>query len=456
MQKCRAAFTSTFLILPEHKVRAMQRRDFLLTTGLTLGGVLVRPASSLASSASANTPAPSGSDWARVRALFRLSADWIQLSGFFFASHPKPVRDAIEKLRDGLDDNPLMFVEQNTRRLDDEVRAAASEYLGGGPGDVALTDSTTMGLGILYGGVKLTAGQEILTTTHDHYATEIALQLRADRTGASVRRIPLYDSPAQASTQEMVARVVKSVKRQTRVLAVTWVHSSTGVRVPVRALADALAPINAKRAEGDRVLLCVDGVHGLGCSAERVADLGCDFFSAGCHKWMFGPRGTGVLWGKPTAWPSVAATIPPFGISYPIWEKDLPPQAVPPGSAMTPGGFHSFEHRWALSEAFKLHTSLGRERVAARVTQLNRQLKEGLRKMSGVTVHTPLDERISAGINCFEVAGVKPVDVVKRLREQRIAASVTPYVTKYVRLSASVFNAPAELDRALAAIQAMA
>lgn len=68
-------------------------------------------------------------------------------------------------------------------------------------------------------------------------------------------------------------------------------HSSTGLKMPVRRIADALAEINAGRSEADRVLLVVDGVHGFGVEDETVAQMGCDFFVAGTHKWIFGPRG---------------------------------------------------------------------------------------------------------------------------------------------------------------------
>ena len=59
------------------------------------------------------------------------------------------------------------------------VLRSAAAYLGGDPRDIALTDSTTMGLGLLYTGVDLQAGQEIITTTHDFYATHEALRYAA-------------------------------------------------------------------------------------------------------------------------------------------------------------------------------------------------------------------------------------------------------------------------------------
>ena len=65
---------------------------------------------------------------------------------------------------------------------------------------------------------------------------------------------------------------------------------------------------------------------------------------------------------------------------------------VPLGEHMSPGGFHSFEHRWALPEAFNLHLQLGKDKVQARIHQLNQQTKQGLAKMPHVTLYTPANE----------------------------------------------------------------
>jgi len=116
---------------------------------------------------------------------------------------------------------------------------------------------------------------------------------------------------------------------------------------------------------------------------------------------------------------------------------------------MTPGGFHSFEHRWALDEAFKLHLGIGKRRIAERIHMQNDQLKEGLARMPHVILRTPRSRHLSAGIVCFEVKGLKPDDVVDRLREQGVMGSVTPYATKYVRLAPSLVTSPADIDKVL-------
>jgi selenocysteine lyase/cysteine desulfurase len=119
---------------------------------------------------------------------------------------------------------------------------------------------------------------------------------------------------------------------------------------------------------------------------------------------------------------------------------------------MTPGGFHSFEHRWALDAAFAFHQAMGKARVRDRIHALNSQLKEALSGMPHVTLHTPRTTDLSAGIVCFEVRGLAPEGVVQQLRRRDIVSSVTPYATHYARLAPGLLNNPEEVDRVIKAV----
>jgi selenocysteine lyase/cysteine desulfurase len=240
------------------------------------------------------------------------------------------------------------------------------------------------------------------------------------------------------------------------VVGVTWVHSSTGVRVPVREIAAVVEEANRGRDAADRVLLVVDGVHGLAAIEGRPAELGCDFFCAGTHKWVFAPRGTGFIWGRPGAWERLRPVFPSFSslAGYESWMNGTPP---PPNSATvsTPGGFTAYEHQWAMVAAFRFQQAIGPARAAARIRELNQQLRAGLAALPRVRLHTPKAADASAGIVCFEVDGLTPDAVVKRLLERKVIASTSPYNPTFARLSASLVNDPAEVDAALGAVRAI-
>jgi selenocysteine lyase/cysteine desulfurase len=405
-----------------------------------------------------NGQASAASDGARGP-LFELDPRYANLTTFVLASHPRPVREAIERHRRKLDENTALYLREAEVALEDASRSALAGYLGVEPREVALTDSTTMGIALVYARLRLGPGDEVLTSEHDFYATHESLRLREQLDGVTVRRVRLYDEPEAASVDGIVSAVARALGPRTRALALTWVHSSSGVKLPLREIAAAVAGANRGRREGERILLCVDGVHGFGVEDASPADLGVDVLASGCHKWLFGPRGTGFVWAAPHAWRRLAPTIPSFDPRvYGAWIEGRPPTDAPPGALMTPGGFHSFEHRWAVPEAVEVHDRLGgRAEVARRTYARAAELKEGLANIEGVRVRTPRDEALSAGLVCCEVKGIDPGEVVDRLREEhRVVASVTPYRTRYVRFGPSVANHAGDVHRGIGAVAAIA
>jgi selenocysteine lyase/cysteine desulfurase len=437
----------------------LDRRDFLVRTGLLLGAGALAAAGCRSDDEARRAGAAAGLDtWEGVRRSFELDRRKAQLSAFLLAAHPRPVREAIEAHRRGLDADTATYLHEHEERLEAEVLQGASAYLGVAPEEVALTGSTTMGLGLLYATLELRPGEEIVTTEHDFYSTHEALRLRARATGASVRRVRLYDEPSLASVDAVVESLGRAVTPRTRAVALTWVHSSTGVKLPVRAIADALAERDAELGKR-KTLLCVDAVHGLGVEPEPLPKLGCDFLVSGCHKWLFGPRGTGVVWGSAEAWAEVSPTIPSFTDreSFQAWIRGRDPTAAT-AAAFSPGGYHAFEHRWALAAAFAFRQEVGRERAAERTRALAARLKDGLLEVPGVTVRTPFDERLSAGLVCCDVpsATSSPDEFVYRLREDHgVVASLTPYATSYLRFGPGIVNAEEDVDRALEALRSL-
>jgi selenocysteine lyase/cysteine desulfurase len=140
---------------------------------------------------------------------------------------------------------------------------------------------------------------------------------------------------------------------------------------------------------------------------------------------------------------------------YNAWQDGQAPTASVAAWDVSPGGFFAFEHQWAAAEAFAFHGQIGRARVAARIAELNSRIKTGLAAMPHVTLHTPQAPALSAGINCFEVRGIAPEEVVRRLLDRRIVASSSPYKVTYARLSAGIMNTPEEIDRALHSVAAL-
>lgn len=446
---------------------SINRRQMLLS--LAAGATAV-PARSLFQTLDAREPAATPPrplhgangevDWRAVRTLFPLAPEWTHLAAFLFVSHPRPVAESIDYFRRKLDSDHVWlefaaFTDSEGKPFD-AVKRSLAGYIGGEPSELCMTSNTTSALAVLYHGLRIRGDQEILTTEHDHYSHHESIRYSAERSGCGVRYISLYDRPATADAGQMVDRVAKAIRPRTRAVAVTWVHSSTGIKVPIAEIAAVVARANQGRATADRCLLMVDGVHGFANQDIDVARLGCDFFASGTHKWMLGPRGTGFLWGRSDVWPALRPTIPAFepdGLQ--TWDAWMNRKELPPTTAafVSPGGFIAYEHHLAIPAAVDLHRTIGRANVAARITELNAAFRDGAAKLPRVTLHTPRDPNLSGGLSCFEVAGLNPQQVADKLAEQKIRTNSSPYKVSYARVSAGIMNFPEDIERVLQAIR---
>jgi len=411
------------------------RRTFLKQAGvfaasLPLGAALLPQA----------LAAPATDDpWTGLKQLFNQDPDYLHFSDFPVATHPKPVREGIERYRAQIDRNPGLAMDwdlQETWKREGQVREWAGRYLKATPPQIALTGSTSEGLAMIYGGIKVRPDQEILTTVHEHYATEYSLDFRVRKEQTQVRKIRLFDSANRVSADEVLGNIQRNIRPNTRVLGMTWVQSGSGVKLPIGEIGKLVEEHNRNRDDKDRILYVVDGVHGFGVENLDFPDMHCDFFIAGTHKWMFGPRGTGLVCARDPQNNDVTPMVPTFSE-----DKDF-------ATVMTPGGYHAFEHRWAADEAFKLHLQLGKAQVQARIHALNTELKDQLLAHPKIELVTPHSPELSAGFTFFRVNGQDSDAVAAYMMKNRVVIdAVDRDVGPVIRTAPGLLNSSAEIQR---------
>jgi len=411
------------------------RRTFLKQAGvfaasLPLGAALLPQA----------IAAPASNDpWTGFKQLFNQDPDYLHFSNFLVATHPKPVREAIERYRAQIDRNPGLAMDwglQETWKREGQVREWAGRYLKATPAQIALTGSTSEGLAMIYGGIKVRPDQEILTTVHEHYATEFSLDFRVRKEQTRVRKIRLFEHANRVSVDEVLGNIQRNIRPNTRVLGMTWVQSGSGVKLPIGEIGKLVEDHNRNRDDRDRILYVVDGVHGFGVENLDFPDMHCDFFIAGTHKWMFGPRGTGLVCARDPQNQYVTPMVPTFSE-----DQDF-------ATTMTPGGFHAFEHRWAADEAFKLHLQLGKAQVQARIHALNTELKDHLLAHPQIELVTPRSPELSAGFTFFRVKGQESEAVADYMMKNRVVIdAVDRDVGPVIRTSPGLLNSSDEIQR---------
>jgi isopenicillin-N epimerase len=211
------------------------------------------------------------------RDLFLLDPEVVYLNHGSFGACPRPVFDAYQEWQRKVEREPIALL---ARRLDEElayVRTALAAYLGARPDDLVLVPNATAGMNAVLRSLRLEPGDELLTSEHEYGAISLLLDFVSARTGARVVRRPGEDAEA----------IWGGASERTRALVVSHVTSPTALVLPVGEL--------CALARGAGVLSVVDGAHGPGQIALDLEQLGADFYTGNCHKWLCSPKGAGFL-----------------------------------------------------------------------------------------------------------------------------------------------------------------
>ena len=316
-----------------------------------------------------------------------------------------------------------------------ELRTAAAKLLGVNVDELAITQNATMGMSFVANGLDLAAGDEVLSTDHEHVGGITCWRLRAKRHGVVVKELSL--SPALAGGPEAIVKLfADAITPKTRVLSFSHITSGLGILLPARELC-ALA-----RERG--IFSVVDGAQAVGQIPVNVAALGCDAYAASPHKWLMAPKGTGLLYvrrqSQERVWTTLASTA---------WDD------------REKGAFRFMQYGTGavpvadgLRAALLFVEGLGIERIARWDATLTKRLRDGLLRIPKARLSSPADPRLSTAITTFRIEGqtARALQDALWAKQVRVRAQSDE---RGVRLSAHLYVSPADIDRALEAAAAL-
>ncbi len=170
----------------------------------------------------------------------------------------------------------------------ERVRELAARFLGASStSEIVFTSGTTAALNLVaqsYGGSVLQPGDEILVTEMEHHSNLVPWQLIAERTGATIKAIPVTESGGLD-----LAVLESLLGPRTRIVAVTHASNVIGAINPINAIAAMAHEVGA--------VVVVDGAQSVPHLRVDVQAIDCDFFACSGHK-LYGPTGIGLLYGK--------------------------------------------------------------------------------------------------------------------------------------------------------------
>ena len=334
-------------------------------------------------------------------------------------------------------------VYESGREIQDAARRAAARLLGASPDETLVTRNTTEGLNIVLSGLDWRAGDEILTCNLEHSSVLAPSWHLGPRYGVQTRvlNVDPHDSP-----EAIVAKFAAAISGRTRLIFVSHIQYSTGLRMPAAALR------RLAHDHGAQILL--DGAQTGGQLRLDVAADGFDYYSIPGQKWALGYEGVGALYIRRE---HLARVHPAHTGGRGVIQDGAPGE--PDSYRLNPatmdkflGGSGSVPLQAAFVAAVGFIESVGLAEIEARNLALAARLKAQLAEIRGVTVLSPSDPDASSGLVSFAVAG-QPADAVSaRLwRERNIVVRQIHY-PEAVRASLHFFNTEAEVDLLAAAV----
>jgi len=299
---------------------------------------------------------------------------------------PRPVFDATVAAAREVERDPLVAAYGPGKARLDGVRRKAAELLGCQMEEIILTGSTTSGMNMIAQGLRLSAGDRVVTTDQEHHGGELCWRWLERRRGIAIDTVAV--PPGTANPQSIVDAFAKAITPATKVISFSHILYSTGLRMPVAELC-ALA-----RARG--CLAVVDGAQAVGAIPVDVKALGCHFYAASGHKWLNGPKGTGLLF--------ISAEL---GDTIDAMALQSGRQA---NSDAT--GINNIAGLHGLGAAIDYIQAIGLERIELHNLALCAELHDGLSRLPRVAFAAPDSGPLASQLLTFSISGVD----VKKLR----------------------------------------
>jgi isopenicillin-N epimerase len=418
---------------------AFDRRNFLSLAGKGLGlaalssatvASLLKEIHGATKSISHLTPEQAATDedyWAVIQNSFSVTRGIINLNNGGVSPSPRIVTEALVRYIWQQEDATAYTMWQILEPQSETIRTGLAEMFGSDREEIAITRNASESLEILLMGMDLKSGDEILTTTQDYPRMLTTLRQREKREGLVLKLIKIPIPPKNLN--EIAAAFESGITPRTRLILVAHQINITGQITPVKAVCE------MARARGIETI--VDGAHSFAQFDFKQKDLGCDYFGTSLHKWLYAPKGTGLLYVKrskiESIWPLMAADSKQASDIRKFEEI----------------GTHSAAPKLAIGEALLFHNGIGGKRKEARLRYLSRYWMNRLKDVPKVRFNTSFDPAQSCAIASVNIEGINPSAIGSYLFDKH-RIFTTPIIHEEfqgIRITPNVYTTLGELDR---------
>lgn len=291
-----------------------------------------------------------------------------------FGAVPSRNQSAQRRRQAALYDEPIDML---TRHYEAEWRRARLElsaWLGTKEENIALVANATTAMNEIASWFPLAAGDEVLVNNHEYGAVIRTWRRACESRDASLQTATLPDCPTDA--EQIVESILAECRPQTRLVILSHYTSPTAIRLPVERICEEL------KSRG--IASCIDGPHALLQERVQLERIGCDFYTASCHKWLSAPVGSGFVYLAPK-WHGLAQ---PLQMS---WGRLLPNRPATWDEELIWSGTHDSSAILTIPDALEFFSHFDRDRIDDRNHRLAAYARARLLEIPGTSSLTPDD-----------------------------------------------------------------
>jgi selenocysteine lyase/cysteine desulfurase len=421
------------------KSAEIDRRNFLALAGKGLGLVTLSYASICALLESTEaavrhvahlTPEQAATEedfWFEIQRAFSVTRGMINLNNGGVSPSPRIVTEALVRYIWQQEDATAYTMWQILEPQSETIRTGLADLFGCDREEIAITRNASESLEILLQGIDLKPGDEILTTTQDYPRMLTTIRQREQRDGIKLKLIKIPVPPKDVT--EIATAFEQAITPRTRLIQIAHQINLTGQITPVKAVCD------MARARGIETM--VDGAHAFAQFHFKQADLGCDYFGTSLHKWLYAPKGTGLLYVKREKIAKV----------WPLFAADKKEQTDI--RKFEEIGTHSAAPKLAIGEALLFHQGIGSHRKEARLRYLSRYWMDRLKDIPKIRFNTSFDPAQMCAIANVQIEGLDQGKIGAYLLDKH-HIFVTPIIHdefQGLRITPNLYTTLPELDR---------
>ncbi len=363
--------------------------------------------------------------WQFVRQQFPLMPEKHYMNTGGLGASPYMVIDAVKGKMDELE---KISETGHSEELWKAIKANIGKLLGCDADEIALTRNTTEGINIIANGLPLKSGDEMITSTQEHVANQVTWLALQRRKGIVIKTF----IPSSESNQENIDKIEKLITKKTRLISIPHSVTTTGLVMPIKELSRIVRAKN--------IWFFVDGAQTLGMFPFNLHDLGCDAWAASGHKWLMGPKETGVLYVRKEMLDTIQATnIGAY--SDETYDFEAGTFKFVPSAQRYEYGTVSIPLRVGLNAAFEFVERIGIENMWKRDQALSTRLFNGLREIPNVKVLSPADSSLRGAMITFTHNQIPHLEIQTHLNKFNLRTrSVTEGGLAALRISTHIYN----------------